>query len=187
MAIADLPDWGEVRVFVSSRTMTPSELEGCRQIVDECFREWVDEFRQRVGTTPLVAPIETFMDQVIAYGYAAQRLSGGGADATLPYLMTGSDFDPFMDRLCLFAQHQIPAFTIEPDDVIILPSGPAPFVSALVTAAERGQLNRTTPVITGGPISRWKSLGAIHPISADEEYYRVIQEGLVHRNIMLPE
>lgn len=186
MTIADLPDWGEVRVFVSSRPMTPSELaDGCN-IVEECLREFVEEFSEWVGMTPLVAPVETYLDQVIAFGYAAQWPSRDGTGDTTPYLITGSFFDPFMDRLYLFAQRQVPAFTLEPDDVIILPSGPAPFLSALTPVAERGELDRGTLVITGGPVSRWKSLGAIHPLSDDEEYYRLIRESLAHRNILLP-
>lgn len=186
MSIVDLPDWGEVRLFVGSRPLSASERADCQRIIDGFLRAWAVQHGATAGMEPLVAAAEVVANQVLVMGYAAMRPLEGKPQETKPYLMTGSDFDPLLDSLLRYASTQLPPLSFVSDDAVVLDAEIVPFMSAIVPLARSGRFDRDCLVITGGPISRWKAFGAMHAIGTDDEYYELIKEGLAQRQILIP-
>lgn len=184
-AILDLPDWGEVRMWVASRPLSPEELSQARHIVDDFLAKWQTLSVNWLYATPDISDCEVFANQALAFGYAAVRLSDGMPGSSQPFYMTGSDIDPLLDVMDLFASQQTPLLELGPDDAIILDGIMSPMSTAALALARQGRLGGESLIMTGGPIARWRYLGAIHPLRNDSELFATFKVELASQGIEL--
>lgn len=184
-AILDLPDWGEVRLWVATRPLTVQECAEAHRIVTDFIAAWQVESVSWLHDTPTISECEVFADQAFVFGYAALRSLSPQMEDPQPFYMYGSDIDPLLNSMDRFALRQLPRVEISPDDAIIVDGQMSPMSKAARLLGLQGRLSGATLVMTGGPIKRWRQLGAIHPLRDDCDLFAAFRDGFAKQGVEL--
>jgi hypothetical protein len=147
--IDDVPDEGQVWLFMPSRVPTMPEGETVCDIINGWISSWESAFPMcPISSCHILFDAWSFLFAVDdRLRWQPPRVSG----------LSGSDLDPLFRTLETWGQDQTPSVTVTPGLGTLINDQVVPFTRTWLQLAKDGVLTEDTPVFSSCSVAEWRA------------------------------